>query len=697
MKGTRTLNKKLLIIVSSTIGVLIIAVLIIIILNIIKSDSNILDFHLYSDKDYIFTGEKYNITFTIKSGEEKIKLYGNRKKLASFFDDGNTKKNGDLKANDGIFSAKIKIKKNNTGKIKFYAKTASNKSNKVIVSVKNTYSHKDLNKITQANKHLKKIVKSENFYNLSIQERKALVDDKFKKLINKKRIKENGVFYNDDTKSYGFQYFNGDYGVLDIGDKVSEDGVYYGGNAGEINSFNNEIKDLSETGSKKSAHVLDNNALIIFDYVRRGESDKGVSFDEIYRLFKEKKKEWDKSNLPTEIITNPTVEYYKTCFIKKSISLIGAHGTREQFEIFGKNKSTISVLEHLNDTKYKYDISKNYIARNVNTGGYQILPEFFEHYYSSSKIPDTIILMGNCYGFGTDNDVDYTLSENFKKNGANAIIGSVNESYLLREDNKPSYSLSILFETADKMLDGVTVKRAFEKAKEKYGNNADEFVAKYSSEYRRNDEFVKHYSLVNAKDNDTVLNKNRQLIVPIDNTKPEATAKPTENSTKANTTKPKVLSDWKQTYIDFFSNDSSPNDAKFALIKIDNDDIPEIVRESENGGNYLYWISNNEVVDFLLDEYTLFRYKENGNGFLLGVDGYFGLAEYDFINHNIASKREISQISGDGERIIYEDEERDVMDNDYWLKVYNSERQKYPKDVYCTYSKSSLINAIKNY
>lgn len=546
-------NNKLIISIISLILIVSIIAGIIIYFFVFNNDSKketplkvgIQEFTLVSDKDYILVGKDYRITFSIKNAKgntEDIYLYNGKKQVDKFYDNG---EKGDLKEGDGVYSLKISIKEDKVKTLKFFAKTKGKKSNVLSIPVKTGYAKTELEQQDKVDKALQKIVNDDNFYDLSIEERKSEIDQAFADLIEKGYVKENNVFYTEDTQSYGFKYSNGDLGSLNIDDKQDNKRFYSGGSAlGENSVFKQNISLKKVTNAQALSNKKQSfpkKALILFDYCERNGTSQDLGFDGWFSYFKKARKDWTESGLPTTVEVAPTVEYCKTGMKNAGLIMIAAHGNRTQYGWFEKEKSSICLSEKVTDensNNYAYDRSKNLIVRNANGSTYDLLPNFFIEYYKDNGLEKTVFLLGNCFAFGMPDDVDYTLSDKIKECGSYAVIGSVDTSKLYYNDGdsdsdlKPSYSLLLFSETVNGLLKGEPIDQAFRDARIKYGFNYWEFTQKTFPDSSK-DTDKNHYSIIKSSNFDVCMEDTGVLVAIVED---ETTQTTTQFTTQQTTT-----------------------------------------------------------------------------------------------------------------------------------------------------------------
>ena len=503
------------------------------------SAENIGDFVLCSDKSFILTGDEYKVTFNIQSNNDTVALYCDDAEIEQLYDDGDMAQHGDTIKGDGIFSVVISMNESKSAKHVFCAEANGKKSNAVTIEVKENIADSDYDDMDNTNTQIQETVNDADFDNLPIEKRKELSDKKLQELVDKGYIMKNSLHYLEDSKTYSFKYSSGIIGILEIGDRIDENGMFLGGGAGHKPfaakaNLNNKLTNnlplkaaVTSNGNTDYKRIIENKALLIFDYVVRGETlrqnGNEYDFEPVYSIFENKANEWESNSLEVETSVNPSVESYKTSFNNFGIVILCAHGTRVSPGWFQAEESVICVNEKCtksNNKRYERDISNNLIACSANNSCYAIFPKFFSEYYSQSRLNDTVMLLGNCFAFGTEDNVDYTLSDTLQYIGASSVIGSVNEGYVSTSENSQSYSIDLLFNTLDLMLDGNSVTESFMTARNRLGNNFDEYCQKYFTAYytecdeQSHQDNRNHYSVIRTNSNiEYYLEKTRPMQV----------------------------------------------------------------------------------------------------------------------------------------------------------------------------------------
>lgn len=477
----------------------------------LKSSGN---FEIEADKDYVFTSQdlEYSVAFFCKPDFEfsSIELYcdNTNSKTASFYDDGNTENNSDLKEADGIYSTKIGVKESDVGKIKYHAVIKNGlryyTSNIVEIEVKEDWADEELSVMEQADNSIQELL-SDNDYQDKTFEQKS---DSVNALLNELSSDESGaliipdsICFDEDSGVYSFEYSNGCRGCVSIEDKDDDSDIILGENCSESSSTSVSTKSGNSVAPSESA-INNSNILIMYDWY----TDK----DDILDFYKDYKESWNSKGMKTELSINPTVEQYGTQMVDNAIVLIAAHGSRYSLKGGMFNPSvTYSVIcthekcDKGTDKKYKFDISqKNIVRANTEDGKfYWTLPSFYSSHYDDGELNNSIILINSCNGFGKDDEIDYDLASHMA--GSRATVGFHNSvsifwTYDMNKDKYYTKSYGTLFmeNIVESLLNSETIGSAFDKAKKTIGDTQYNYCENYGYDYKEEDKNV--YPLISG-------------------------------------------------------------------------------------------------------------------------------------------------------------------------------------------------------
>lgn len=321
---------------------------------------------------------------------------------------------------------------------------------------------------------LSNLMKSENYQKLDINSKKDEIEKVLYYCEDNGLIEKNSIFYRNSPKSFGFKYNCGISGGVTF-EKISPD----------ISSVNIENKDTVSLSDNNSSSLLSSKtskrtndleeAILIYDLYSKEEKQEEYEFNQnIAKL-------WSNNGLKTDFYTNPTVDDYKTILKNKKIIFIQEHGIELAKGVFSTNKVyCFTIREQItkeNKQKYHTDLKKKRVYSEILSNGtiqYCISPDFFTYYYDDNKLNSSIVILGNCMGFGNEQVVDYNFSFDLcEKCGANTVIGfhnSVNTSY------SDYFNCNFVLQ----LLKNKSVKEAFNYVQSEFGYNDNEFLYKFT-------------------------------------------------------------------------------------------------------------------------------------------------------------------------------------------------------------------------
>lgn len=461
-------------------------------------------FEISSDTDYIFTSveEEYKVSFYCQPKVEfsSINLYSNdtNSLVASFYDNGETLENGDLKYDDNVYSSLVGIKEKDEKTLSFYAIIKDGfkyyESNIIEIHVQNDWSVEQLSNTQYVDDEIQNLLKDKNYEKKTIEDKSADVNNLLAELSQgeKPLIIEESICYDELVQIYSFQYADGTLGAVKI-DGESEETIIGGSSSSAMNaSIEKNMVSTANNGSQISSK-----AVIMYDWF--------TNKDEILEYYEEYQEEWNNSGLSTELSINPTVEDYKTQLVDNNLILIAAHGSRYTLGLF--NQTTYSVIcthEERSkdlDKKYKYDIKQKHVVKANTEDGemYWLMPSFFSTHYDNGELNDSIILINSCCGFGENEDIDYDLAGNMT--GAKAVVGFHNsvcifQSFSLSEGVHyiKSYGTLFLEDIVAYLLQAYDIATAFAKAQSLLGETQYQFFEDYG--YNCNEDDKKVYPLI---------------------------------------------------------------------------------------------------------------------------------------------------------------------------------------------------------
>lgn len=410
----------------------------------------------------------YIDTKNVKSSYSITVIDGNTNiEVASLLDDG---MNGDLQANDGIYSGKITVACDTERTLKYYA-ILDDGSSKLISKTRMIHifapiSDKESEEMETVDSRLKTLTESSAYKNSSEQDKINLLKKELDALLSEKLITT--YHYDKKSNTYSYEYSNGISGSWSIEPQFEDNDDLLSMGIGESLSPLNARKQLKSREPK--AYYGD--ALILYGL---DDPSKENGLMGTYRQIVNEFNSW---GLRTALSSMPTVEQLKTLLTEKEYKfiVIEEHGA----EIFNewRTKFVIGLKEKTSSSKnkqYTNDL-KSPNPRIIKVEGqYALTPEFFSFYYGE-KLDDTIIYLGSCMGFGKGGNEDYSYSSVFLEDcEATNFLGYHNSVYTW-------YSIEMLRSiVCDLTANKQNIGQAISNASEKWGYNDIEYATNHKN------------------------------------------------------------------------------------------------------------------------------------------------------------------------------------------------------------------------
>lgn len=440
-----------------------------------QDDGNLSDIKLYSNPKELNTSDKpQEIIFYIDT-ENKTSSYevalidsNTKEKVADLLDDGT---NGDLQANDGIYSGKITVVADAEKTLKYYA-TLDNGHSKLIsktriIEVLASMTDIEAEEMEKTDSRLESLVESSEYKNSSENDKINLMKRELEKLISEKLISQ--YHYDKSSNSYYYIYSNGVTGAWGIESQFEdEDDLLDMGKGTPLQPLN------SRTQLRRSEpKAYYGNALILYGL---DNPSKEKSWMGTYQQIVSEFNSW---GLRTTISSSPTVEQLKSQLTEKDYKLIAIeeHGATKFNWGEWKTEYVIGTREHdsiAKNKQYSNDL-KSPKPRIVKVAGqYALTPEFFSFYYEG-KLDDKIIYLGSCMGAGKGGNEDYSFSSAFLDDcEATNFLGYHNSVYTL-------YGIHLLRHiTCDLTANKQNIGQAISNATAKWGYNDIEYARNHT-------------------------------------------------------------------------------------------------------------------------------------------------------------------------------------------------------------------------
>lgn len=398
-----------------------------------QDNGNLSDIRLYSNPKELNTSDKpqeilFNIDTENKTSSYEVALidYNTNEKVATLLDDGT---NGDLQANDGIYSGKITVVADAEKTLKYYA-TLDNGHSKLIsktriIEVLASMTDIEAEEMEKTDSRLESLVESSEYKNSSENDKINLMKRELEKLISEKLISQ--YHYDKSSNSYYYIYSNGLTGSWGIESQFEdEDDLLDMGKGTPLQSPLNSRTQLRRSEPK----AYYGNALILYGL---DNPSKANSWMGTYQQIVSEFNSW---GLRTTISSSPTVEQLKSLLTEKEYKLIAIeeHGATKFNWREWKTEYVIGTREYDSIAKNKQysDDLKSPKPRIVKVEGqYALTPEFFSFYYEG-KLDDKIIYLGSCMGVGKGGNEDYSFSSAFLDDcEATNFLGYHNSVYVL--------------------------------------------------------------------------------------------------------------------------------------------------------------------------------------------------------------------------------------------------------------------------
>lgn len=398
--------------------------------------------------------------------------------LIRLMDDGSSE--GDVKADDGIYSGKIIIppcKKATT--FKYYALIKTDrqeiKSRVRELQVISPFTQEEIQEMDELFNRLEALG-SDSFYKMSESKRKKVAEQEFKSLLDDGLV-DNYYFYKNDT-IIGFTYLNG----LPSAFSLEKKDPLLAGRSIEskaLNSSSNTISSSTNEIIKTNNTVVGATGKALITYGWDNPLDEKSNWN-VYQNVLVKK--WGEIGFKTTLHPLPTVLDFRTMFTEQEYKYIVLAEHGDEYPDYNELGTVsphyaISTGEVTSTDKtsneYLNDIRSGRIIQLY--GNYYLTPSFFSFYYED-KLDNTVIDIESCMNFGNGPFDDDSFATAFIDNcGAEAVIGYHNSVFILYS---ATVTLNMLINLAN---NNNNITQALEQAKETCCPNDVEYMYKYGS------------------------------------------------------------------------------------------------------------------------------------------------------------------------------------------------------------------------
>lgn len=427
--------------------------------NVVKigyEKDNIIEFgYLHSQPSSCYVGNKENITFFVdiasnnKNEIFELELYMDNKLIGTLNDSG---LNGDVSANDSIYSGTVSLFSNERKYSKYYVKFKNQESNKETFFFAQAWTDDEKNIIYDFYSDIDKIkekyfITNEQYEN-SENEALSKIEQCYHDII---------AYLESRTDINNYSLSTGTDSIVVMFDFAVTVGVPFGDLVVNDQFSTSSIRFLSVPYNEKSNDDLSSyksEIITMQPYRNSSEFGNSIATDEAANnITKNYNNYYFFENLDDNEITVDTMKSLS----KYGIIIIESHGGN--WENVGYVLSlTETVTQEKNNNKYKDDIDKGRVIPNGNH--YVITQEFFNHYYNSNDFDNSLIYLGTCHG----GDDDVGIRNIFKQKGAEAVITYTNSVII-------KYMHEMLPTVFKCLSNGKTIKEAVATAKIEHGSH----------------------------------------------------------------------------------------------------------------------------------------------------------------------------------------------------------------------------------
>lgn len=192
----------------------------------------------------------------------------------------------------------------------------------------------------------------------------------------------------------------------------------------------------------------------------------GLGFQEFDYALDYSSAKWNLNGLKTSMNDACTVADFKTDLKGKDLIVIEEHGCTYEDEPL---IATEEEYDPLSSYEYQDDLDAGRLEVMISEDGaqYCLKPSFFEYYYGGGQLENSFVWIGSCYGASNSR-----LMDAFVNTGARAVVGHSDSVYTM-------YDYNMLNTVVDGMISGESSSEAFQKAKDQWGENDEQFAIKY--------------------------------------------------------------------------------------------------------------------------------------------------------------------------------------------------------------------------
>ena len=400
-----------------------------------------------------------------------VTLYSADKKVAKMLDDG---KNGDKKANDGIYTAKVQIDNTKAQDLVFYASSAEAVSENVKIKVYEKLKDEELKSMEDTDTEIEKLVDNEEFDKLPIDEKKEKAEDLLTNEVESGNIVKDSVLYDENNEMYTFEYGCGILGGIMLKDFDQNSGLKAQQFKPQVESkVNFNLLESADSTALKNA--IHSNAVIYYAFDPYYFSPRAPYYKDIQR-------EWPNVGVNPKLDTRVTVNDLKK-MDAYDIIVFSTHGTYFNGQDF--QNPVVCLRDRagfFKDLYYSADLREHRIVK-VNRQ-YWVCPSFIDYYYrDGQKLKNKMVFSESCCFMGEYGKVDSSFADSLINSGVPTVIGFHNSVYAV-------YSVDFMDLYIKTLAKGETASAAFTVSRDTYGMNDYEWAVEHQIEDARPENYA---------------------------------------------------------------------------------------------------------------------------------------------------------------------------------------------------------------
>lgn len=430
------------------------------------------------DTKTIVLGEKPVVTFTAEItgvlGENDAKVVDGADTFIGYMNDKGI--NGDKTAGDGTYTLKLGMSHSKEEDVFYHADAKGVKSEAVKIGYYIPLTEVECKAMDDSDNRIKECMRSDDFDQMSVSERKEVMEELLYQMADKGEIKRGSIKYDEDNNHFTFEYACSVNGVVFI--KGFNENLNSTPSNGYISDlgFNSADADDDLKFEEITAPTLPQNNIQNKEAesvpVGANDSYRAIILNGFENTFNRRafyynlQSDWNKMGLTTIVDVDVTVDDMKA-LTSYDVIVPAMHGN------IINNTPVLSinqVVTSSTDSRYSYELSttRSVFRAHWTTGpGYAIFPRFFTDNYSGSALNGKLIYSETCRFYG-DKSIssypDYSMANAFLNCGASAVVGYFNSV-------EANYSRDMMKAVVEQCFYGADISASLEYAKAEYGEN----------------------------------------------------------------------------------------------------------------------------------------------------------------------------------------------------------------------------------